>query len=338
MASDLMACAHETILSTDPTAELQKLKDAGVKGVRIGAVWQLVEATKGQFTGYGASGAGLPQGFEAVDLAVHAALGLGLTVSLLLNTPLPYWATQDSYTDWGNFCKQAALRYGPLGVKQYEIGNEWNVGINWNAGSWFRQGGYVPGQIAQFTKSASTSIKAVIPGAVIVSCGMAAVIDWPNGWFSAGPSSRSPSGMVSDLLAAGCGPYIDKIGYHPYTIASDFTTFQPPTTTHPMLVEILNIHNQLNQYGFGDKKIEATEWGYSCADFSEDQQAQYYQELWDILHSSTYAPYLANHFTYCGQNFTYPGQVYSATDREMNYGMFRIDGTPKPSVAVISKW
>lgn len=340
MATDLMACTHDTILSATPGVELQKLKDAGVKGVRIGAIWQLVEATKGKFTGYGtATNNGLPQGFEAVDRAVQAARDLGLSVNLLLNIPFPTWANQNSYGDWGNFCKQAALRYGPMGVTQYEIGNEWNVGNVWNMGGWFGFGaGYVASQIADFIKSGSTSIKSVISGATIVSCGMAAVVDWPNAWWATGPAQRNPSGMLADLLVNGCGPYIDKVGYHPYTLANDFTTFQPPSATHPMLVEILNIHNVLASNGLGSMKIEATEWGYSTADFSEALQAQYYQQLWDILHSATYAPYLANHYVYCGQDFVYPGQTWAGNQREMNYGIHHIDGTPKPAVATISTW
>lgn len=339
MATDLNICAHETILQANPAAELQKLKDAGAKGVRIGAVWQLCEATKGKFTAYGTTNNGLPQGFEAVDRAVGTAVALGLKVNLLLNTPLPTWATQTSAADWGNFCKQAALRYGPMGVSQYEIGNEWNVGNAWNIGGWFGYGaGYVSSQIANFIKAGSTGIKSVAPQATIVSCGMAAVVDWPNAYWAQGPAQRSPSGMMTDMLGLGVGPYIDKVGYHPYTLANDFTTFQPPSATHPMLVEILNIHNVLNQNGLGGMKIEATEWGYSAADFSESLCAAYLQQEWDILHSAAYAPYLGDHYVYSGQNFVYPGGTYSATDREANYGQLRIDGTPKPSVATIATW
>lgn len=332
MATDLNVCTHETILDISPGLELSTLKSLGAQGVRIGAVWQYVEPTKGKFTGYPVT-TGLPQGFEAVDRAVNAAVAQGLRVNLLLNTPRPSWATPQSSVDWGNFCKQAALRYKDLGVKQFEIGNEWNIGANWDLGpSFWQAGGYVANEIAAFTKSGSQAIKGVIPDAVIVSCGMAACIDWPNRWGARGPAQRLPSGMVTDLANAGVLGYVDKIGYHPYTLADDLGTWQAPTANHKFIQEVLAIHTVLANKGLPNMKIELTEYGWSTANFPEATVGDYIKTEWDILHGAQFAPYVGGHFIYCGKDFVYPGQTYSAASREQNFGMLHQDLTPKTGI------
>jgi hypothetical protein len=332
VATDLNVCAHETILSATPELELAALKNLGVQGVRIGAIWGLVELNKGQFTGYPVNPSALPAGFEAIDRAVIAARNLGLKVNLLLNTPVPSWASPQALVGYGNFCKQAALRYKEIGVKQFELGNEWNIGQVWD-GSW--RGGYVPSEIAAFIKSASVAIKDVIPDAVIVSCGMAACLDWPGAWWSRGPSQRLPSGMLSDLLNLGVGPYIDKVGYHPYTMADNFTDIQPPHVNHKFIKEIAAIHKVLADKGMGDKKIELTEYGWSTAQVAENTLGEYIKTEWDILHTDAYAPYVDGHYLYCGRDFVYPGQAYSSTNQQANFGMLRQDLTPK--VGITSK-
>jgi hypothetical protein len=337
VATDLNVCAHESIISNTPELEFAALKNIGVQGVRIGAIWGLVELNKGQFTGYPVNPNSLPAGFEAIDRAVAAARNQGLNVNLLLNTPMPSYATLDwgapqAAVDYGNFCKQAALRYKDLGVKQFELGNEWNVGAMWD-GSW--RGGYVASEIAAFIKAGSVAIKAVIPDAIIVSCGMAACLDWPGAWWSRGPSQRLPSGMLLDLLNLGVGPYVDKIGYHPYTMADNFTDIQPPSATHKFIKEVAVIHNVLASKGMGEKKIELTEYGWSTAQVTEATLGGYIKTEWDILHGTAYAPFVSGHYIYCGRDFIYPGQIYSPTNQQQNMGMFHQDLTPK--VGITSK-
>lgn len=338
MPNDLMVCTHETILPPSagvatPAAEFAALAALGVKGVRIGAVWAVVEPTQGKFTGYTTTTNGIPNGFAPVDAAIDAAIAAGLSVSLLLNTPRPGWATPQSAAAWANFCGKAAQRYAGK-VTQFEIGNEWNIGANWDMGAFWAPGGYVASEIAQWIKAASDAINTALPLATIVSCGMAACIDWPNRWGARGPAQRSPSGMVADLLAAGVGPYIDKVGYHPYCLANDLSTWEAPRADHPMIQEILKIRDAFQAKNMAPKPIECTEWGWSTHDFSEATVGGYIRTQWDILHSPTFAPLLGNHFIYCGRDFTYPGATAQSDldQREANFGLLRRDGTAKVGV------
>src|SRR5689334_7848482 len=116
MPNDLMVCTHETILPptpgvASPAVEFAALAALGVTGVRIGAVWALVEPVKGKFDGYTTVTNGIGNGFAPVDAAIDAAIAAGLSVSLLLNTPRPGWATPQSGADWATFCGKAAQRY-----------------------------------------------------------------------------------------------------------------------------------------------------------------------------------------------------------------------------------
>jgi len=342
MPIDLGFCAHDAIAyPSQASAEMAAVKAIGGRKVRIGMWWALVEPVKGHYTGYPAAPDGLPRGFEQVDVAVNAALAQGLDVLLLLNNPVPGWASTRSATEYGQFCAQAARRYRPggsaitpanagKGVVRYELLNEVNVGNFWSMGGWWGIGrGVVVSQIAAFHKAAYAAIKGVQPLAEVGGWAMAAVVDWPNGWGAAGPAQVAPASFVKQMIEAGCGP-VDFITYHSYTLANDFTTFQPPTATHPFIQQIVAIRNVLNIKGI-NVPMDMTEWGYSTADFSEQQQADFLGRLWTILHNSTYGPLIRDHYVYCAKDFRLPSEAWSPTNREHNYGVHHQDLTPKPA-------
>jgi hypothetical protein len=319
MPTDLGFCTHDAIAyPLLANMEMTTVKAMGGHKVRIGVWWMLVESTRGTYV------------FDLIDQAVNAARSQGLDVMLLLNNPVPTWASQASATEFGQFCAQAAQRYGPKGVVRYEILNEVNVYTNWNVGGpWGWRGGVNVAQVAAFHKAAYGAIKAVQPTAQVGGWGMAAVVDWPGGWFSWGPNQVAPANFVKQMIEAGCGP-VDFITYHPYTLANDFTTWQPPTAAHPFNRQIINIHNVLMDKGL-TMPIDLTEWGYPTSVFGEPTAATYTQNQWEILHSPTYAPLIRDHYVYCARDFAMPGETWSATNQEHTYGMTHQDLSDKPA-------
>lgn len=345
MPTDLGFCTHDSIAyPLLVNQEMASVKTLGGHHVRIGMWWALVEETKGHFSGYPDASTfpnKLPRGFEAIDLAVNAALSQGLDVLLLLNVPPPPWASTTSFADYANFCAKAAQRYKPggsaisaansgKGVVRYEILNEVNFYGNWNQGGWFGSGaGVNVVQIAAFHKAAYAAIKVVQPDAGVGGWGMAAVADALGGWFASGPAQVRPASFVKQMIEAGCGP-VDFITYHPYTLANDFTTFQSPSVAHPFNVEITNIRNVLVSKGLSNIPIDLTEWGYPTSVFGDAVAAHYIQQQWDILHGAIYGPLVRDHYVYCARDFAMPTETWSATNVNHTMGVLHQDLTYKP--------
>jgi polysaccharide biosynthesis protein PslG len=76
-----------------------------------------------------------------VDRVIHAARARGLRVIGMIGYTPP-WArppatgTDDKYpptnvSDYANFARAVAQRYGPLGVKHWEVWNEPNISMFW---------------------------------------------------------------------------------------------------------------------------------------------------------------------------------------------------------------
>lgn len=346
MPVDLGFCAHDAIAYPAlADQEMAAVQDLGGHRVRIGMWWALVEETKGKLTGYPAASTypnKLPRGFDQIDIAVNAALTKGLDVLLLLNNPVPAWASNNSAADYASFCAKAAQRYQPggtaitpanagKGVVRYEILNEVNVYSFWNTGGFLGwQGGVNIPQIAAFHRAAYTSIKAVQPAAEVGGWGMAAVIDWPGGWFSAGPNQISPDSFVKQMIDGRCGP-VDFITYHPYTLASDFSTWQPPSAQHPFIVQIQNIRNVLIAERLPNLPLDLTEWGYPTSTFTPQQQADCIRQEWEILHSPAYAPLIRDLYLYCARDFPMPTETWSPINQEHTYGILRQDFSYKPA-------
>lgn len=345
MPADLGFCTHDALAYPAlASAEMATVRAIGGRKVRLGMWWALVEPIKGKNTGYASAPTfpdRLPRGFEAMDNAVNAALAQGLDVCLLLNNPAPAWASTSSFADYGVFCAKAAQRYRPggvaitpvnagKGVVRYELLNEVNVYHNWSPGGWFGWGGgVVVPQIAAYHKAAYAAIKAVQPAAEVGGWGMAAVVDLPGGWFSAGPAQVAPANFVKQMIEANCGP-VDFITYHPYTLASDFTTWQPPTPTHPFNMQILGIRNVLNTKGI-NIPIDLTEWGYPSSIFGETGQSEYTRQQWEILHNNTYGPLIRDHYLYCARDFAMPTETWSASNLNHTLGVMRQGMTNKPA-------
>jgi hypothetical protein len=168
----------------------------------------------------------------------------------------------DDLDAWGEAVETIAIAGRGL-VEAYEICNEPN-----------RQGWLDmdaspappdPGLYVQMLQVAYARIKAVDPGAIVVSAGLAPVgrIEGTcNGWSGSNCGAMDEREYARQMFLLGAGDYFDAFGYHPYGFA-----YAPETDPHSVSngfafrgVEVM--HDLLVQHGLGDKPVWATEFSW----------------------------------------------------------------------------
>ena len=193
-----------------------------------------------------------------VDRVINAARARGLRVVGMIGYTPP-WArppatgTDDKYpptnpADYANFARAVALRYGPLGVKHWEIWNEPNISMFWkpkpNAG-----------QYAALLKAAYAAVKAADPGATVISAGTSPAIDLPDG------SDVMPVTFLEGIYAAGGGGSFDAVAHHPSNYPNMPTKPEADYRNNSFAGIIPKLHDSMQAHGDGAKKIWGTEMG-----------------------------------------------------------------------------
>lgn len=298
-------------------AELQRdldmLAATGARWVRCDLDWKSIEATKGMFN------------WVPFDQLVNEATARGIHV-LAVPAYTPAWARLTGTTDkapptnladYVTFVKAAVTRYLPKGVRCWEVWNEPNIVQFW-------QPKPDPVKYTALLKQTYTAIKAIDPGATVVSGGLAPAGDSSDGNYV------SPRTFLAKLYANGVKGSFDALGMHPYAYnygidaAGDWNQWFSMPKTYQILVD----------NGEGAKKIWATEYGAptggtSTQAVTEDAQAQYVSDAWREWTAASYA----------GPLFWYALRDTGTdkTDREQNFGLVRLDFTPKPAYGVFSQ-
>jgi polysaccharide biosynthesis protein PslG len=232
--------------SYPPAADLPTviagMVDIGATWIRIGAFWELIEATFGSYD------------WTGLDAALIAATNAGLT-PLLCATNIPSWTPTPVF--FAAFCTAIAQRYGPgtsvlsAPLKHYEIWNEPN--------SFFSAppGGVSPAAMYAYQQAAYDAIKTVDSGSTVITAGLLPVqtllfgaamdaVTWLTGMYAAGPPG---------------GPYPwDGVGFHDYSGTSDAGA-QEPTATQVWIAEIPALYQVTVANGF-PVPIWLTEFGF----------------------------------------------------------------------------
>lgn len=213
-------------------------------------------------------------------------------------------------------------------VDAYEIGNEPNLDatFGWGYGS-----SNVPPDAADYATllcEAYGRIKAVDPGAVVVSAGLAPTGRVPETWNGhAGHNGLFQDErvfmqeMLDAMQAINGGPCFDILGYHPYGYSADFDA-EPDVPSADSTQDCANgfcfrgvekIYAILQANGLGDRQIFATEFGWitqppdDCLAtagwpdrawqiVSEQKQAENLVGAYD--YATTYYPWLAGMFIF----------------------------------------
>jgi hypothetical protein len=213
-----------------------------------------------------------------------------------------------------NYCYQAVRHYLPLGVADYEIGNE----VNYAHDGWVATG-------------ANYARNYLIPCAAGARRAAAELNRPVNLIFgSTGPGTgtagagQDPRTFLAEAYANGARGLTDAVAFHPYgglspVIDSNMTTL--PT----------ELYNIMVANGDGAKKLWATEYGLPTggdSSWGEQVQVEWMNAAFDAWYAKPFA----------GPLFWYSHRDIgtSATDREQHFGVLRYDGSAKPAYATLT--
>lgn len=244
--------ANSGILGEDAASQAQSfafMQAIGVTSLRIDIPWRWVEQTRGTMT------------WDSVDRVVNLAVNARMSVLGVLTTS-PAWAAlggsgnqQTRPADprvWAAFAGAVAARYRGR-IQAYELWNEPN------SREYFAPDPD-PVAYAAMTRAAVPAIRAQDPSALILAGAL-------------GPAPQG-DGLIPAvdyfrrMLAAGVGA-VDAFSYHPYDQQS---MADAAVWDNTAIRQVMDMHRILAGYGWGDKKIWASEYGASSLVSGEDAQ------------------------------------------------------------------
>lgn len=289
--------------------ELQTYRSAGMTWIRLDLDWASIETLPGHYD------------WTWTDRVISVALEQGFRV-LALPAYSPSWATTVPGTtkapprrvsDFGRFLTAAAERYGPAGVRHWEIWNEPNSPLFW-------QPGPDPRAYAQMLQTAHDAITAVDPEARIIGGSLAPLSDTD--------SSLAPSTFVNAMYELGARDSFDALSVHPYSYPAlpsdqtDWNSFQ----------KVPEIRKIMVRNGDSEKSVWLTEFGAPTGTgdraVSEARQARI---LSDGVRS-------AKAWRWTGPLFIFAGRDsgLDPADIEQNFGLLRWDFSAKPALAAVA--
>jgi hypothetical protein len=183
------------------------------------------------------------------DLAVRQALAAGLGVLIV-------------FPDDQTLAGPCAAKYAPLGVLDYETGNEPNIR------------GISPQTFLATNNGAYSAIKKVSVDTKVISAGLS-----PFGSYGvANATAINPVSYLEQTLKAGKLLY-DALGWHPYSFYRgatgvdmlsyhDWSAWTQMAMTTPSALSLIRAHSL-------PEKIAVTEWGAPTYDGGVTEQAQY---------------------------------------------------------------
>lgn len=285
--------------------ELDGIVAAGAAWIRVDFDWWKIQPYAGSWD------------WAVTDHVVTEARARGLQVLGMVGYTPP-WArpagTTDKHppsnpADYANFARGVAEHYAPMGVHTFEIWNEPNM-------SMFFQPVPSPSKYTALLKAAYPAIKAVDPGATVISGGLSPAPDSPSG------QQIAPVTFLEGVYAAGGRGFFDAVGHHPSNYPHMPLTYQPDYNDNAFGGVTPVLHQTMVDNGDGAKRIWATEMGApTVQNMTPDYVARYLEEAYMAWESWSYTGPL---FWYSYRDAWYePGEV------EANFGLVRTDGTPK---------
>jgi polysaccharide biosynthesis protein PslG len=226
-------------------SQLARMKTLGITSVRFDANWASVQPVG-------------PNAFDwaQLDQAVQSALSAGMSVDLIIDG-CPSWAALPSargdefaqpassamYATWA---ADVVRRYGPKGVRVYEIWNEPNIKAFWRPKP-------DPSAYTADLRAAYSAIKSIDPAALVVTGGLAPIIP--------GNYNYSPVNFLKSMYANGAKGYFDSVGYHPYSFPALPNTPAPMSGWSQMGDVYPSLRSVMISHGDAHKSIWITEFG-----------------------------------------------------------------------------
>ncbi len=262
LAADVPA-ASDTVLTTDAqalgiaagsslpslspeqlTARLNGMQTAGARWIRLDFDWSLIQ----------------PDNSRTYDWSKYDALMAAIskhpfTVLAILDYTPP-WARPSSCTSnshcapadpaqFAAFAGAAARRYGPKGIRYWEVWNEPNNGVFWQPGA-------APSRYTALLRGTYSALHAADPRAYVVTAGLS-----PQ---ATGNGSYAPYDFLAAVYRSGGRGYFDAVGDHPYTFPLSPAANADDAWTQ-MAAASHSLRSLMLANGDGAKKIWITEFG-----------------------------------------------------------------------------
>ena len=288
--------------ASQQAAALANMKSIGLQWVRVDANWSWAQPNG-------------PTSFNWswLDQEVASIKAAGMKADLIIDDA-PQWARAgDSSKDWtepasasafGTFAGEVAARYGPMGVTAFEIWNEENYQMFWNPAP-------NPSLYTAMLRDSYAAIKAVDPGATVISGGLAPAAN--NG------TNVAPITFLQDMYADGAQGSFDALGLHAYCFPALPDTYETWSPWSQMNQTSPSLRSVMAANGDSAKQIWITEIGAPTAGsgaVSTTAQAE----------MVTQAVQAAKTTSWIGGLFFYTYQ-----DGADSYGLLNADGSPKPA-------
>ena len=289
------------------TAALANMKSIGLRWVRVEADFVWVQPTG-------------PTAFDwsQIDQEVKTIKSAGMNADLVIeDTPAwqgrgpqlrtATWGEPASATAFATFAGEAAARYGPMGVKAYEIWNEPNIQVFWYPAP-------NPSLYTAMLKDSYAAIKAVEPDSIVMSGGLAPAAD--DG------TNIAPITFLQDMYADGAQGSFDALGDHAYSNPALPDTYETWSGWSQMDQTTPSLRSVMTANGDADKQIWITEIGAPSGGPNGVGTAAQAEEVTQAVQGAKTSPWIGAMF--------FDTYEDAASDPDY-YGLLNADGSAKPA-------
>jgi len=291
-------------------AMLDRVVESGSGWARVGVGWCSLEE----------AGSGLISQWylERLDATVAAAEARGLQVLATLGCTPTWLSGSESLTvlpdparvgEFERVARWLAQRYAGR-IAAWEMWNEPDCSAGTGCGA------TDPGLYVPVLQAGSTGIRAGDPGAVVVSGGISGV----------------NAAWIQGLYAAGGRGWFDALALHPYQGPAAEPPEAPPAEHPYRITNVERVRDVMVAAGDASTPVWFTEFGWTTGA----------GEGWFAgVDEATQADYLARALALVQDTYSYVTHafVFTIRDRddwnayENNFGLTRLDGSPKPALA-----
>jgi hypothetical protein len=296
--------------ASQQAAALANMKSIGLSWVRADADWSWLEPEQGTFN------------WAPLDQEVQSIEAAGMNADLIIDDTPPWarnsaadqlWGEPASASAYATFAGEVAARYGPMGVKTYEIWNEENTQLFWYPAP-------NPSLYTSMLKDAYAAIKAVEPNATVLSGGLAPAAD-------DGAGDIAPIEFLQDMYADGAQGSFDALGDHAYSYPTLPDTEEPYSGWSQMDQTSPSLRSVMVANGDGNKQIWITEIGAPSAGPDGVGTAAQAEEVTQAVAGAKAAPWIGAEFFYTYED---------AADNPDYFGFLNADGSAKPAWSALA--
>jgi hypothetical protein len=309
-----------TLLGLSPSqlsAELDDLEALHIGWVRMDFDWSIIQPQNN-----------ITYNWNDYDRVVAALDARDIKILAILDYSTPWAVSTDcgsvrcpplNDSDFAAYASAVASRYAPMGVHDWEIWNEPNLG-----GSWLPRAsasGYV-----NLLKAAYPALHAADSAAFVVVGGLAPTYNDRH--------DIAPISFLSQMYALGAKNYFDAVGFHPYSYPYQPSYFASWNAWSQMSLTSPSIRSVMTANGDSGKQIWITEFGAPTA----GNDGSYVSEAKQTAIISQ-AITLKEGYQWTGPLFIYSYKDLSTdTSTTQNFfGIIRYDGSKKPAYIALQQ-